>query len=94
MACDSLWHGCGMVRQEDLECIRLSDSMDYWLEKLAPYVKKLGYEKYIQCLNDILHKGNSAARQRKVMDSTGDLFAVVRHNIDEFENGSPIWFRA
>lgn len=83
-----------IVRQEDLECISLSDSISYWLEKLGPYVKKLGYEKYIQCLNDILDKGNSAARQRKVMDSTGDLFAVVRHNIAEFENGKPIWFRA
>ncbi len=80
-----------IVRQEDLECIKLSDSIFYWLEKLESYAQRLGYEKYIECLGDIVRKGNSAARQRKVMENEGDLFAVIRHNIEEFEKGSPIW---
>lgn len=80
-----------IVRQEDLACIKLSDSIFYWLEKLSPYTQMLGYEKYVECLGDIVRKGNSAARQRKVMEQEGDLFAVIRHNIAEFEQGHPIW---
>lgn len=80
-----------IIRHENLERIRVSDSITYWLNKLAPYTKKLGYEKYVQCLFDLLEKGNSSARQRKVMAATGDLFAVIRHNIDEFEKEEPIW---
>ena len=80
-----------IVRQEDLESIKLSDSILYWLEKLNPYTKRLGYEQYVECLNDIVNKGNSSARQRKVMTRENDLFAVIRHNIDEFERGHPVW---
>lgn len=80
-----------LIRQEPLESTPLSTSLLDWFERLRPYAIKLGYEAYMDCLHTIVLKGNSAVRQRKVMEEEGDLFAVVRHNIEEFEQGFPLW---
>lgn len=69
------------IRQDILE----------WLEKLAPYEKKLGYEKYVTAIRDIVNKGNSTIRQRKVFEETNSLQDVVRLNVKEFINKKPIW---
>jgi len=36
-------------------------------------------------------KGNSSDRQRKIFIKTQDLHEVVRFNVQEFEQGTPIW---
>lgn len=63
----------------------------YWLEKVEPYAKQLGYSGYLDTLRNILTKGNSSARQVKVFEQTNDLHEVVKHNVQEFERGEPIW---
>lgn len=80
-----------IVSHETLERIKLSDHIFYWLEKLNSYTVKLGYEKYVQCIEDIVTKGNSSARQRRIFESSGDVAAVTAHNIKEFNLGKPIW---
>ncbi len=80
-----------MINHETLEPVLLSDHILQWIEKLKPYTLALGYERYILCIQDILLKGNSTARQRSIYEASADVFDVVRHNIDEFERGEPIW---
>jgi carboxylate-amine ligase len=80
-----------IISQETFEKIKLSDQLFFWLDRLQPYAQNLGYEKYIMCLGDIIVKGNSTTRQRKVMAETQDIMQVVRHNIHEFEKREPGW---
>jgi len=80
-----------IVSHETLDSIKLSDHILNWLDKLNPYIVKLGYKSYAKCIEDILLKGNSATRQRRIYQDTGDVMEVVRHNIDEFQRGEPIW---
>lgn len=62
-----------------------------WLEKLAPYAVNLGYQSYVDHLYEIMEKGNSSQRQRKIFESDGTLQEVVRHNVAEFRAGKPSW---
>lgn len=80
-----------IISYEDFHEHALKESMHYWLDRLQPYITSLGYRKYENCLKDILQKGNSATRQRRVMERSNDIMQVVRHNILEFETGKPVW---
>lgn len=80
-----------IISHETLECLKLSDHIYYWLEKLNPYIVTLGYERYATCIADILRYGNSAKRQCKVFNRAHEINDVIQHNIKEFEKGEPIW---
>lgn len=80
-----------IISHETLQCISLADQILSWLDSFAPYVKSMGYEPYMECIQNIVEKGNSASRQRKIYQDTGDLHEVIRHNIFEFDNGYPVW---
>ncbi|MBL7858652.1 MAG: YbdK family carboxylate-amine ligase [Cyclobacteriaceae bacterium] len=69
----------------------LKKDIQEWMERLEPYVRELGYEKQVVLLQEILSKGSSAERQHDIFARTGDLMEVVRHNVAEFEKGSPVW---
>ncbi len=62
-----------------------------WLDKLAVYENKLGYQNYIKTLRKILEKGNSSSRQRAVHLKSNSLQEVVSFNMQEFKARSPIW---
>lgn len=62
-----------------------------WLEKLEPYAEKLRYKKYVKILRDIVAKGNSTTRQRKIFGKNNSLQDVVNFNIKEFLEQKPIW---
>jgi carboxylate-amine ligase len=69
----------------------ISEDILQWFEKLAPYEEKLGYKKYIDLLREIIIKGNSSERQKKVYAKTDSLKEVVKFNIEEFQKREPIW---
>jgi carboxylate-amine ligase len=69
----------------------LADDLNEWIEKLAPQIKRLGYEAYFETIRQIILKGNSAERQRKIFEQTNELNEVVKFNNKEFEKGVPIW---
>jgi carboxylate-amine ligase len=69
----------------------IKKEIEDWLVKTSPYASKLGYEKYVAMLKEILRNGNSSSRQRAVFSKTGSLQAVVQHNINEFSKRAPIW---
>lgn len=69
----------------------IAEDILYWLEKLMPYEKKLGYQNYVKTLREIIEKGASSTRQRKVFGNTKSMQEVVKFNINEFDNRMPIW---
>jgi carboxylate-amine ligase len=62
-----------------------------WLKVIEPYSKSLRYGEFLNVVREISEKGNSAERQYKVFEATGNLREVIRHNVREFESGDPIW---
>jgi carboxylate-amine ligase len=80
-----------IISYETFEEKSLRENIQYWLDKLDPYIQQLGYQRQVLDIHDLLEKGNSASRQRRVMAKTKKIMDVVRHNVDEFEQGSPIW---
>ncbi len=69
----------------------ISEDILQWLDKFAVYEKRLGYQKHVKTLKEIIEKGNSSNRQRKIYDKTSSLDDVVKFNIEEFEQRKPIW---
>ncbi|HLF63761.1 MAG TPA: YbdK family carboxylate-amine ligase [Saprospiraceae bacterium] len=80
-----------IINHKTLEVKKLSESIYYWLENVEPYTRKLNYQKYVACMKDLIAKGNSSTRQRKVMSIHNDIYKVMKHNVTEFERGEPIW---
>lgn len=80
-----------IIKEATLEMISIKDDIHRILDEMGPFIRELRYQHYVQCLNDILEKGNSAVRQRKVLENSGNINEVIHHNIKEFEIGSPIW---
>jgi glutamate---cysteine ligase / carboxylate-amine ligase len=69
----------------------LKNDVEVWLKKIEPYITSLKYESHISVVREILDKGNSSSRQHRVFELTNDLREVVRHNVNEFESGEPLW---
>ncbi len=69
------------------------DDIKLWLEQIRPYVKKHAYQGYIDTLEQIMSRGTSADRQRRLWSSTQDLEAVAKFNCDEFAAQTPLWER-
>jgi carboxylate-amine ligase len=72
----------------------LREDIENWLERIAPFVQKNNYSKYIGTLRNILERGNSSQRQQKVWKATHDLTTVARFNCDEFAAQKPLWDKA
>jgi carboxylate-amine ligase len=83
-----------IINHKTLALKKLTDSFRNWLEHLEPYTQKLGYQKYVSTIRDMIVKGNSSTRQRRVMDRYHDICEVVKHNVAEFEKGEPLWDRS
>lgn len=79
-----------LVASIDGKTKRVDEDIREWLEKLAPYTEKLGYQAYVEALLRILSLGNSSQRQRAVYQASHSLEAVVRHNVAEFRERRPI----
>jgi len=75
----------------DGETRPVSQHIAEWLEKLRPLAQKLGYQRHVEVLRDILERGNSSSRQRKVFDRFQTLEQVVAFNVCEFNARAPLW---
>lgn len=71
--------------------IPIKDYILRWLETLTPYANQLSYGPYLVFLKELLQKGNSSERQKKVFNQTGSLEAVMQFNTEEFKNRQPLW---
>lgn len=63
----------------------------WWIEKTQPIIDKLNYHEEIKTILDIIQKGNSSERQRSIYSNTNSFDAVIKHNIEEYNNRKPIW---
>lgn len=80
-----------IISHESMQLKKLSENIRFWIKRLEPYTKSLGYENYMEGIKKILDNGNSSARQRKVMKYFNDIKRVVESNVLEFEAGEPRW---
>lgn len=69
----------------------IKEDMKDWMEKLQPYVIKLGYQEYFSYLSMLLENGVSSERQKKIYNKTESFEEVVKHNIKEFSVQIPQW---
>jgi carboxylate-amine ligase len=69
----------------------IRQDIEDWLIRLDPYIQKLHYHSYVKTLRGICTNGNSSARQRAVYAQTQSLREVVKHNIREFTERTPLW---
>ena len=69
----------------------LRNDISEWVEKLQPYMEKLGYQEYFAHLLNLLECGSSSERQKNIYQNTESLEEVVKHNIKEFDNQIPNW---
>ena len=69
----------------------VSDSVERWLETLAPVATRLGCATELEQVRVILRRGASYQRQRAVARrNAGDLDAVVRSLLEEMRAGRPL----
>ena len=80
-----------IISHESMQVKKVSDNIRFWVNRLKPYSDQLGYQNYMECIINILDKGNSSTRQRKVMKHYNDIKRVVETNVMEFEAGKPLW---
>ena len=57
------------------------------LEEWSEEIRLLGVEEEMAAVHEILDRGNSADRQRRVFQETGDLTQVTRHLVEETLQG-------
>jgi carboxylate-amine ligase len=80
-----------LVMNTDGKTRLLREDMLEWLEKLKPYASKLGYNRYLTNLREIMKNGSSSERQRLRFAKTKRLEDVVELNIEELRHGMPRW---
>jgi carboxylate-amine ligase len=80
-----------IISHQDLTLHNLKQNILFWLNEMKPYATRLGYEHYVTGIREIIERGNSSMRQRKVMEMTNSIEDVIRHNVMEFETGKPVW---
>lgn len=80
-----------IIKESSLQIISIKKDVIQLLDSMEDLIQEFGYQKYKQCILNILEKGNSATRQRKIMEKTGNIADVILHNIDEFTKGYPVW---
>ncbi|MDO5677519.1 MAG: YbdK family carboxylate-amine ligase [Propionibacteriaceae bacterium] len=77
------------VRKDDY-IIHASDGIAYWLDKLGYIADELGCQKQFEDVRELLTKGPSYLRQRRVAAATdGDIRAVARSIVEELRAGRP-----
>lgn len=79
-----------LVMNTDGKIKLMREDINEWIKKLKPYIEQLHYQKYFKDLQSILELGTSSARQRKMFAQSHCLKEVVKYNVKEFLNRTPI----
>lgn len=89
----ALRHGleADIIPYNDMKLSPVRHEITEWLDRIAPYGKKLGYEKYLAGIHETLAKGASYSRQRKVFEKAGSIKEVALHNATEFDTNQKIY---
>ena len=80
-----------LIQPKTNQMLSIRHHIFLWIEKLNPWIRQLGYDRYFATLEDILNYGNSSDRQLAVFQRSENLHDVVIHCVGEFEKGIPNW---
>lgn len=69
----------------------IAEDIELWLERLAPITRRRGYEADMAVLRDMITHGNSAARQRALLQSGGRIQDLAMFNLREWQGDAPLW---
>lgn len=79
------------INHRSLRTFPMKSQIQKWMTMVKPYYDKLGYDQYFDTLEQIVIRGNSSERQRKVFEESGSLIPVLELNANEFRERKPIW---
>ncbi len=80
-----------IIANSEEKLIPLREDIFLWIKKISPQINRLGYTPYFAGIERIANHGASHIRQRNVFDKTGSLLEVIRHNVKEFQNNTPLY---
>lgn len=76
-----------LISHRDLSVFSLKEGLTTLLGEMQDIIERFGYQQEAATLLEMIEVGNSAKRQRKIFNASGDLTAVIRHNVEEFALG-------
>jgi carboxylate-amine ligase len=71
----------------------IRDDIEQWVDRILPFVEQCNCAGYMDILESIMRRGNSAERQQLLWNHTHDLKSVAQLNCDEFAAEHPLWER-
>lgn len=74
-----------IIKRHTKKPVAVSHDILVWLEELKPYAEKLGYQAYMNEVQQIVSNGNSSERQHAVFVRSNNLHDVTKFNVTEFE---------
>lgn len=78
-----------LIKDTDGEIVSLRTEMETWIERVRPVALKLGYQREMADLQEMIESGPAARRMQQVFENTSDMSAVIRHVMAEFASGKP-----
>lgn len=79
------------IKSNPLRSVSLKEDLLNWLNELKPISEYMNYKENMTTLYNIILKGNSATRQRRIKSVMNSFEKVILHNINEFKLRQPIW---
>lgn len=70
---------------------RLADEILHLLNTLEPHSRRLGVTEELASIPQMIMRGNSYARQRKIYEKEGTFLAVTESLVKEFQSRSPLY---
>jgi glutamate---cysteine ligase / carboxylate-amine ligase len=80
-----------IIQNFEGQTICIKEDLQKLLTRIDEVVRAKNYSAHIDHLKTMIESGNSSLRQRCVFENTGSLEEVVRHNINEYQQGAPLY---
>lgn len=69
--------------------VHVDDGIRMWVDRVAPIADELGCAARLADVLELVTKGPSYRRQRRIVAAGGDTFDVTRSLVDELQTGTP-----
>lgn len=71
----------------------IRDDIEQWIDRIMPFLEQCSCDGYMDILESVMRRGNSAERQQLLWSHTHDLKSIAQLNCDEFAAEKPLWDR-
>ena len=72
-----------IIKESSLQIISMEERCNSIVRQHGGSIQEFGYQKYKQCILNILKKETVLPDKGKIMEKTGNIADVILHNIDE-----------